>query len=201
MKKTLPFFSYLFHPIFISVFATVFYFLVSERYFIYETIFLYIIQVLIVTVFIPLIFFYLLIIAKKIDSIMIDNVSQRKIPLFIQVILLSILISKTFTLEAIPELYYFFLGSIFSSVCALILVFFKQKISLHMLGISALTVFCIACSIHFQIRAVLFVSILLFCNGIVASSRLYLKAHSSQELISGYLIGMTPQVFLLYFWL
>ncbi|WP_309608162.1 hypothetical protein [Flavobacterium sp.] len=201
MKKILPFFSYLFHPIFISVFATVFYFLVSERYFIYETIFLYIIQVLIITVFIPLIFFYLLIISKKIDSIMIANVSQRKIPLLMQILLLSILSFKTFTLDVIPELFYFFLGSIFSSLLALILVFFHKKISLHMLGVSALTLFCVAGSIHFQIKEVVFVTILLLCNGLVASSRLYMKAHSSEELVLGYTIGVIPQIILLYFWL
>lgn len=132
---------------------------------------------------------------------MIGNVSQRKIPLVLQVLLLSVLAFKTFTLEAIPELFYFFLGSILSSICGLILVFFSKKISLHMVGMSALTVFCIAGSIHFQTKEILFVSILLLCNGIVASSRLYMKAHSGQELILGYIIGMLPQVFLLYYWL
>ena len=132
---------------------------------------------------------------------MISNVSQRKIPLLLQVLLLSILTFKTFTLQAIPELFYFFLGSIFSSVLALILVFFYQKISLHLLGMSALTVFCVGSSIHFEIREVVFISLLLICNGLVASSRLYLKAHSSKELILGYLIGAIPQIFLLYFWL
>ncbi len=132
---------------------------------------------------------------------MIANVSQRKIPLLMQILLLSILSFKTFTLDVIPELFYFFLGSIFSSLLALILVFFHKKISLHMLGVSALTLFCVAGSIHFQIKEVVFVTILLLCNGLVASSRLYMKAHSSEELVLGYTIGVIPQIILLYFWL
>jgi membrane-associated phospholipid phosphatase len=201
VKKILPLFSYLFHPIFISVLATTFYFFITNRYFVYNEIYLFIIQVLLMTVFIPLAFFYLLITLGKIDSMMVTHVSQRKIPLLIQIFLLSILIYKNITRDTIPELYYFFLGSIISSSIALLLVYFKKKASLHMLGMAALTLFCISCYLHFQIKEVLFISILLLANGFVASSRLYMKAHSLKELIIGYLIGLLPQLLLLYFWL
>lgn len=202
MKKILPFFSYLFHPIFISVLATIFYFfIITNRYFVYETIYLYIIQVLLVTVLIPLTGFYLLIMIGKVDSIMVTKVSQRKIPLIFHIILLSLLIIKSITKEIIPELFYFFLGSIISSVIALSLVYLNKKASLHMLGISSLTVFCISCCIHFQVREVVIISFLLLCNGLVASSRLYMKAHTTKELVLGYLVGLFPQLLLLLFWL
>ena len=202
MKKTLPFFSYLFHPIFISVFAALFYFFViTDRYFLYENVYLYVIQILLLTVFIPLAFFYLLIMLGKVDSIMISNVDQRKIPLFLQIVLLSVLIFKSITLDNLPELFYFYLGSVISSAIALILAFFNRKVSLHMMGIAALTIFCISASMHFQIKPVVFISLLLFCNGLVASSRLYMKAHSTNEIIVGYLIGLIPQLLLLLFWL
>lgn len=202
MKRILPFFSYLFHPIFISVLATVFYFFITtDRYFVYETIYLYIIQVLLVTVFIPLSIFYLLIMLGKIDSVMVTNVSQRKIPLTIHIVLLTVLIIKSITKETSPELFYFFLGSIISSSIALLLVYFDKKISLHMLGMASLTIFCISSCMHFQVREVIIISALLFCNGLVASSRLYMKAHTSKELVLGYLIGLFPQLLLLFFWL
>jgi hypothetical protein len=38
-------------------------------------------------------------------------------------------------------------------------------------------------------------------NGIVASSRLVMKAHSDKELLVGFLSGVIPQIALLYFWL
>ena len=132
---------------------------------------------------------------------MVTNVSQRKIPLLLHIILLLILITYTITKDTIPELFYFFTGSIISSLTALILVYFEKKISLHMLGISSLTVFCISSCIHFQVYEIQFISILLFCNGLVASSRLYMKAHSTNELILGYLIGLFPQMIVLLFWL
>ena len=197
MKKILPIFSYLFHPIFISVFAVLYYFLVTNGYYNYETVYIYIIQTLIITVFIPIACFYLLVTLKKIDSIMVTNVSQRKIPLFIQILLCTSLLVKSFTLTSLPELFFFFLATIFSSAIALILAFTHRKISLHMLGISALTVFCIFCSIKFGFKNIAFLSLLITLNGFVASSRLVMKAHTKTELFLGYIIGAIPQLILL----
>ena len=201
MKKILPFFSYLFHPIFISVFAVIFYFFVSSGYYNYESIYLYVIQTLIISVFIPLAVFYLLVNLKKIDSIMVTNVSQRKIPLFLQILLFGSLIYKSFTLQTIPELYFFFLGSMISSFIALLMVFFHRKVSLHMLGIASFTIFAFFCSIHFGFKGIYSVFFLLLANGFVASSRLFMKAHTPLELLLGYVIGIIPQLLLLFFWL
>jgi membrane-associated phospholipid phosphatase len=132
---------------------------------------------------------------------MVTQVSERKIPLIIHILLLIILVYKSITQDNIPELFYFFVGSIISSFIALILVFFKKKASLHMLGIGALTVFCICSSIYFHANNMVFLTFLLLCNGFVASSRLYMKAHTLKELIAGYIIGILPQLILLFFWL
>lgn len=132
---------------------------------------------------------------------MVTKVAQRKIPLILHILLLSVLITKGITKDIMPELFYFFLGSIISSFLALILVYFDKKASLHMLGIASLTVFCIGLSLHFQIKEVIFLSVLILCNGLVGSSRLMMKAHTTKELVLGYLIGLFPQLFLLFFWL
>lgn len=197
MKKILPLFSYIFHPIFISVFAVLYFFLITNGYYNYNTIYLYVIQTLIITVFIPIACFYLLVTLKKIDSIMVTNVSQRKIPLFIQILLCLALIGKSFTPSNFPELFFFFLGSVFSSTIALILAFYHKKISLHMLGMASLTVFCVFCSLRFGIKNFTFLSTLITLNGFIASSRLTMKAHSKTELILGFIIGGIPQMMVL----
>jgi len=132
---------------------------------------------------------------------MVTDVAQRKIPLVIQTALFGTLIFKSFTEEVSTELYHFFLGSMISSTIALLLVFYKKKVSLHMLGMASLTVFCIGCFMHFGIKNVYFVSGLLLCNGLVASSRFEMKAHTLTELALGYVIGLIPQLVLLFFWL
>ncbi len=119
MKKILPFFSYLFHPIFIPVYGTLFYFLFDENYFDGQQKLLILLQIGIITIFIPISFYFLLKSFGKVDSMMVSDLSQRKIPLIIQIGLLFTLIQKSITLDQIPELYYYFLGGLISTFLAL----------------------------------------------------------------------------------
>lgn len=70
-----------------------------------------------------------------------------------------------------------------------------------MIGISSLTVFIIGLSIHNQINTINMVTFFVVMNGLVASSRLVMKAHSNKELFVGFVCGAIPQSILLYFWL
>lgn len=201
MKKILPFFSYLFHPIFIPVYGTLVYFLFDENYFNSQQKQLILLQIGIITIFIPISFYFLLKSFGKIDSVMVSNLSQRKLPLIIQIGLLFTLIQKSITLDQIPELYYYFLGGLISAFLALIFLFGKIKISIHMIGISTLTAFVIGLSFHNHINIVNTVVFLIVMNGVIAASRLEMKAHNNKELIVGFLSGLLPQMVLLYFWL
>ena len=200
VKKILPLFSYFFHPLFISIYAVLLFFYFGESYFQYPQIYLVIIQIVIVTIFIPLTFYYLLLSYGKVDSIMLDKKSQRKIPLLIHAILLFVLISKSITVDNLIELHYFFLGSLISTIIAFLLIYKGIKASLHLIGMTALTVFAIGISLHFQIRMLLLIVVLLLLNGFVASSRLIMKAHTNNELFIGSLVGIIPQAILFYFW-
>ncbi len=201
MKKILPFFSYLFHPIFVPVFGTLFYFLYGNSYFNSDQKQLILLQISIITVFIPFSFLYLLRSFGKVDSVMVYQLAQRKIPLVLQAILLLLLIKRSITIELIPELYFYFLGGLISTLVLLVLLFLKIKASIHMVGISTLTAFVIGLSLHSQINAIYVVSLLVVMNGFVASSRLELQAHTNKELLFGFFSGLLPQLFLLYFWL
>jgi len=139
--------------------------------------------------------------AGKVDSIMISEISQRKIPLVIQCFLTILLVRKSITLDHYPEFHFFFLGGLLSTVLALVLLFFRTKASLHLVAISALTVFIIGLSIHNQTRNINLIAFLVFMNGVVASSRLEMKAHTPKELVVGFLLGIIPQLLLLRLWL
>lgn len=201
MRKVLPLFSYIFHPIFIPVFGTLFYFLYNENYFDVQQKYLILIQIILITILIPISFFYLLKTMGKVDSIMISELSQRKIPLLIQIVLFFLLIQKSITQERIPELHFFILGGLVSAIMAYLLLFLKIKTSLHLLGTSSLTAFVIGLSFHNQINILYSIAILIFVNGVVASSRLVMKAHSVKELLIGFSVGLLPQVIMWYFWL
>ncbi|RTY95722.1 hypothetical protein EKL98_16790 [Flavobacterium bomense] len=132
---------------------------------------------------------------------MLADISQRKIPLVIQCFLTILLIQKSITIYHFPELYFFFLAGLLSTIIALIFLFYKIKASLHMIAVSALTVFVIGLSIHNQAQNIDVIAFLVLMNGFVASSRLEMKAHTPKELVIGLISGLLPQLFLLSFWL
>lgn len=149
----------------------------------------------------PIAFFYLLRTFGKIENVMLSDISQRKIPLLLQIMLFAVLIEKSITIDRFPSLYFFFVGGLLSTIFAFLLLYVKFKASIHMIGISSLTVFIIGLSIHNQINTINTVTFFVLMNGIVASSRLVMKAHSDKELLVGFLSGVIPQITLLYFWL
>jgi hypothetical protein len=201
LKKILPLFSYLFHPLFISVYAVVLFFFFGKHNYNYQEVYMVIIQIVIITIFIPVTVYYLLLSLGKVDSIMLAHKNQRRLPLLIHSVLLLILIRKSITIDYFPVLYFFFLASFISTFVAFVFLFSKFKISLHQLAIASLTVFVIGISMHYNVRMLLIIVPLLICNGLVASSRLELKAHTPAELILGGLIGSIPQIALLCLWL
>ncbi|TBX70693.1 hypothetical protein EZL74_03190 [Flavobacterium silvisoli] len=201
MKKILPFFSYLFHPIFIPLLGTVFYVMLDGHYFTMMQYVLLFLQIIIITFLLPIAFFYLLRTFGKLDSIMLSDIAHRKIPLLLQMMLFTILIEKSITIDRFPSLYFFFLGGLFSTLAAFLLLYAKIKASIHMIGMSALTVFIIGLSLKNEINTINLVTFFVIMNGLVASSRLAMKAHTNSELLIGFLCGALPQLILLYFWL
>jgi hypothetical protein len=201
LKKFLPFFSYAFHPIFIPLLGTVFFVLLDARYLTLAQYLILFLQIIIITFLLPIAFFYLLRTFGKIDSIMLSDISHRKIPLLLHIVLLSILIQKSITVDRFPSLYFFFLGGIISAIFAFLLLYAKIKASIHMIGISALSVFIIGLSLKNEINTINLVAFFIILNGLVASSRLVMKAHTNKELLIGFLCGTLPQIGLLFVWL
>ena len=201
MKKILPVFSYIFHPIFIPMYGALLYFFLNNSYYSNVEKYFALFQIVIITIVLPILTFFLLRSTGQITSMTVADISQRKIPLVIQCFLTILLLRKSITLEHCSEFYYFFLGGLFSTVLALILLFLNTKASLHMIAISALTIFVIGLSVHNQDRNLIMISFIVLMNGFVASSRLELKAHTTKELVIGFLCGVFPQLFLLPLWL
>ena len=201
MKKILPLFSYVFHPIFIPVYAALFYFFLNDSYFTDTEKTFAILQIAVITIAAPILMFFALRASGQIDSIMIAEISQRKTPLIILCFLTMLLIRKSITIEHFPELYFFFLGGLLSTFIALLLLFIKIKASLHMIAISTLTVFAFGLTIHNQTPNINIIALLVIINGFVASSRLEMNAHTPKELAIGLAIGIIPQLLVFYFWL
>ena len=201
MKKILPLFSYIFHPIFIPALATLFYLFYNSTDFVIQEKIFVLFQVVIVTIIIPGLVFLLLRTTGNIDTIMIAKIAQRKIPLVIHCFLIILLVRKSITIDRYPELHFFLLAGLLSTLLALILLFIKVKASLHMIAISSLTIFIIGLSLHLRIQNIATITTLILLNGIIASSRLEMNAHTFKELVLGFFLGAVPQFLLLMLWL
>src|SRR5690606_16506456 len=125
----------------------------------------------------------------KVDTIMLAELSQRKIPLLVHAILLYILLVNSLNIDQVFELYFFFLGALASTLAALLMSLIKIRVSLHMMGISGLTAFVIGLSLHNHVNALNTIAFLVLLNGVIASSRLKMKAHTVDELIVGFFCG------------
>ena len=181
--------------------ATMFYLFYHNGDFITQEKLFILFQVVIVTFVIPILVFVVLRALGNVDTIMMTKISERKIPLVVHCFLIILLLKKGITVDHYPELHFFFLGGMFSIMLAMILLFGYFKASLHMIGISSLTVFIIGMSMHLQINSIFTVATLILLTGIVASSRLEMKAHTAAELLMGFFLGAIPQLLLLVLWL
>lgn len=200
MKRVLSVFSYIFHPLFVPVYVTLFYFLVASHFFYRHEIYLAFVQVLILTVLLPLSLFYLLRSLGFLKTKMFDT-KERKLPLAFYALLLLVLIKHSFSVLVLPELYYYFLGALVSVVLALILLLLGHKASIHVMAMASFTLFIISISAYYHIRFLTLIAFFVVCTGFVASSRLVAGRHSFGELALGALLGVLPQVGLWFFWL
>ncbi|MFH6992050.1 hypothetical protein [Flavobacterium sp. FlaQc-48] len=201
MKRILPLFSYILHPVFISIYATLFYLFCKNELFTNQEKYYVLFQILIITVLVPILFFMLLRSTGNVKSIMLPETSQRRIPLVLQCFLYILLVKRSIVITRYPELHFFFLGALFSTILAVICSLFKIKASLHMLAISGFTIFAIGLNIHLQLHNPYWAAFLILMTGVVASSRLEMDAHTPKELCIGLLIGVLPQLLFLFLWL
>jgi len=192
--------SYIFHPLFIPIGGTILYFLIAP----YSTLEMQsgnILPIFILTVIIPIIFFLILKNLGVISSIFLPTLQERKYPLYISCILFLMILYKVIPNNYVHELFYFFTGLLTATGTVLILLFLKFKTSMHLLGMGSILMFMVGLSIHFETNITLAISLFTLFSGLVATSRLYLKAHSMNELLIGFLVGCCSQLIIFKYWL
>jgi hypothetical protein len=201
MNYFLRFGAYLLHPLLMPLIGALTYYIITPRFIDSEIIRAKLFAITIITILVPIVLFFLLKNLGWISNIELKHVNERKIPLMLQCILLLLIIKVVYDPYDSPEMYFFFVGVLFSSITALILVMFKIKVSLHQMGIAGVTLFLIALSVHFKVNMLFWIGLFILGNGWVASSRLHTNSHTYPELVLGFFIGMLPQLLMLNFWL
>ncbi len=201
MKVFSQFISYLLHPLFIPIGGTVAYFLITPKYSPLAIQSANILPIFILTVIIPIVTFLILKNIGLVHSVFLETVTERKYPLYVHITILLLILYKVIPNNYVSELYFYFTGLLGAAMACLILLFFRFKVSLHMVGVSGLLMFLINLSIHFEINLIIAISALILLTGGVASARLYLRAHTKIELTIGLFIGLLSQLLTVQYWL
>lgn len=201
MKVLLRSASFLFHPIWMPFAGTLIYFLVTPRFFPLEIIKAKLLAVAILTIFIPIVFVYMLKTLGKVQDHHLKEIRERKWPLLFYAALDFMVLKYILNTFDYPELYYFYVGIMLSALLALFFLLGNIKASLHMMALGGLTLFLIFLSLHFNLNLIYTISFMIAITGLTASSRLYYNAHSYNELAIGLVLGLLPQVGVAFFWL
>lgn len=186
--------SYVFHPIIFPIIGTVLYFIFLPRHIDSSVKNSIIVSTLITTYILPLIFIYLLKVLKLITTYDMETTEERKFPLLFFTILSYILGILLYRTNMINELAIYYFGMTITLLVAYLLLYKNFKISLHTIGVGGLIGFLIMFSYNYHLNLIIILAFFFILAGIIATSRLKLKAHHSKEVFSGFALAISAQV-------
>lgn len=185
--------SYIFHPLLLPTYAFL-YIMYINPYIIggwqSPRMYLALAQVFINSFFFPAIIILLLKQLGFIDSFQLKTREERIIP-FIATLIIYIWTYAVFLRSDMPGIFSnILLGALLAMILAFMLTILSNKISLHTLG-AGLFFALVLKTIHLaQVNIVPFIFAVTAIAGIIATARLYLKAHIPREIYFGFVIGM-----------
>src|SRR5690606_36694336 len=127
--------SYICHPVWMPFMGSLFYFVITPRYFPFPLIKAKLLAIAITTLFIPIVFYFLLKNLGKATNMFMSDVRERRWPLFFFCLLMGLNLYHILDVYNYQSLYYFIVGVLFSAFTGYVLALVKVKISLHMFGL------------------------------------------------------------------
>ncbi|MDG1697878.1 MAG: hypothetical protein P8H93_03040 [Polaribacter sp.] len=191
--------SIILHPIVLPTIGVLFYFILIPNNFNSNQKLALLGLIFVTTYIVPLL---ILIFFKKfrlINSFKAESIQERKIPVALMIIIFYLLGN---TLKDIPNL--FDMGVLFyATALGLLLIYilfvFKIKTSIHLLSLGITTGFFFILNSLYNENLIVFVSCTLVLSGLLASSRLHLRAHKQNEVYIGFIIGFFAPIFVFYY--
>lgn len=146
--------------------------------------------VFVATYLIPLLLLVFLKSIGYINSFSVFSIKERKFPIFFMMLLFLFLGKFFASMGILKDISYLFYGTVIGLSCIYILFALKIKASLHLLSMGVAIGFFLLFQQIQAVHVLPLVVIFFMLSGLLASSRLYLKAHTLQEVILGFMIGV-----------
>ena len=189
MEKVYKAVSVILHPIFLPMFGAWIYLNVLPLPISEMQIYLIFFIVAGATFLVPLFTIFLLKFMGLIKSIRVTTANERKLPVALMIVnylFLAQMLGRIWQLRELTILAY---ATAISLLIAMLFLYKKTKISLHMIGIAGLLGFTIIYGTTYQ-YAVVLIAFLFVLTGLLATTRLKLKAHNFKEIIAGTVLGL-----------
>ncbi len=145
------------------------------------------------TYIVPIIFLIILKALGVINSFHVKSIKERKVPIFLMLIIFYVLGKLLVNISVFKEIGVLFFGTNLSLIIIYLLFFFNIKTSLHVVSMSNTLGFFLVYGTVNSIPILPISIILLILTGLLASSRLCLKAHKPLEIYLAFFLGLVSQ--------
>ena len=131
-----------------------------------------------------------------IKDFQVSTIKERRFPVIFMIFLLYFLGNTIIQIPTIRNLGILFYGTSLSLTCIYVLFSVKLKSSLHLVSMGNMIGFFLIMTNINSLSMLPIIILLILLSGILASSRLYLKAHIPVELLIGFFLGIVCQFIL-----
>jgi len=152
--------------------------------------------IFILTYIVPILLLFFLKNFGFIKDFQVSTIKERRVPVIFMILILYFLGNTILQIPVIRNLGILFYGTSLSLICIYLLFSAKLKSSLHLVSMGNMLGFFLIMTNVNNLSILFIIILLIFLSGILASSRLYLKAHTPIELLIGFFLGFISQFLL-----
>lgn len=127
------------------------------------------------------------------------TIRERRMPILLMMLLFYLLGNTLVNINFLRDLGLLFYGTSASLLFVYLLFAFQIKTSLHLLSMGTVVGFFLIITNIYSLHLMPIIMVFILLSGLLASSRLYLNAHNSNEVFIGFSLGFISQ--LLIFWI
>tara|TARA_B110000902_G_scaffold263002_1_gene341141 strand:+ start:291 stop:893 length:603 start_codon:yes stop_codon:yes gene_type:complete len=187
------FISTILHPIVLPTLGVFIYFLFVSQSFEKRLQLIVLGLVFTLTYLVPLLMLLLLKKFRFIKDFQVSTIKERRFPIIFMMLLLYFLGNSIIQIPTIRNLGILFFGTSLSLTCIYVLFSLKLKSSLHLVSMGNMIGFFLIMTNINSLSMLPIIILLILLSGILASSRMYLKAHTPIELLIGFSLGIICQ--------
>jgi hypothetical protein len=194
--KFYKFISTILHPIVLPTLGVFLYFVFVSQSFEKRLQLIVLGLVFVLTYVVPVLLLLFLKNFGFIKDFQVSTIKERRFPVIFMIFLLYFLGNTIIQIPTIRNLGILFYGTSLSLTCIYVLFSVKLKSSLHLVSMGNMIGFFLIMTNINSLSMLPIIILLVLLSGILASSRLYLKAHTPVELLIGFSLGIVCQFIL-----